>query len=100
MARDMAVLMDDERLQSLVDGYTTRFPQYYWLRMVYSESGQALDLQVEELPRRELVNLTDDQRWFYHVLGGTGMTLEDSELESLMSATDNTARSSLTSSLL
>ena len=41
MVRDMAVLMDDERLQSLVDGYTTRFPQYYWLRMVYSESGQA-----------------------------------------------------------
>lgn len=47
---------------------------------------------VEDLPRSEFGSLTDDQRWFYHVLGGTGIKLDDEELLLLMSPTACSAR--------
>lgn len=41
MIRDMEELTGDVRLDALVEGYVNRFPNYYWLQMVYSESGKA-----------------------------------------------------------
>jgi hypothetical protein len=92
MIHDMADLTGDGRLTALVEGYVNRFPDYYWLRMVYSEPNSQDNNQTADLPRGELDNLTDDQRWFYYVLGGTGIELEDGELALLMSPTECTAR--------
>jgi hypothetical protein len=92
MIRDMAELADEDRLTALVEGYANRFPEYYWLRMVYSKAGNQISRQTADLPRAELGKLTDDQRWFYYVLGGSAIELEDEELDLLMSATDCNAR--------
>jgi hypothetical protein len=92
MIRDMTKLIDEKRLETLVEGYANKYPNYYWLQMVYSEAGKPLDFQVEDLPRSDIGTLSDDQRWFYYVLGGNGITLEDEELDQLMSPTDCVAR--------
>jgi hypothetical protein len=92
MIQDMARLTGDKRLHALVEGYANRFPEYYWLRMVYSQSDKRDSSLVADLPRHELSSLTDDQRWFYYVLGGAGIQLEDEELSQPMSATACTAR--------
>lgn len=92
MVHDMARLSNDKRLASIVEGYETRFPDNYWLQMVYSGDGDREQLEVVDVPRDELLNLTADQRWFYHVYGGTGIKLEETELSLLMSSTECTAR--------
>jgi hypothetical protein len=92
MIHNMARLSKDNRLVAIVEGYETRYPDYYWLQMVYSGDENRKELDVVELPRDELLSLTADQRWFYHAYGGSGIKLDETELALLMSPSNCTAR--------
>ncbi len=77
MIRDMAVLTGDERLHSIVRAYVTTYPSTFWKRMIFWQHPDPEEAENEELASSEIQNLTADQRWFYHVVGGSQMTLDE-----------------------
>ncbi len=92
MIRDMAILTDDERLHTIVRAYVTSYPHIFWKRMIFWQHPDPEETENEELSSGEIQNLTADQRWFYHVIGGSQMTLDKTESDLLFSPTACTAR--------
>ena len=92
MIRDMAILTNDERLHSIVRAYVTTYPRIFWKRMIFWKHPDPEESEADELSSKAIANLTEDQRWFYHVLGSTQFTLDETEMNLLFSPTACTAR--------